>query len=223
VVRVGTGAVPDAKIHVVPNVLRAHDIRFSEPGRMRVRGELGIPPDAFTVGCVSRFDRKKRNDVVVDAVARLDGGAHLVLAGAGETEADLRRRASALGGRAHFVPTPGEEVVDYLSAFDVLVFCPSPTEGAPRSVLLGMLTSRACIATAREGVSEMLHPGRGEITRPENDPDALAAALVRYRDDPDRTRREGEAARRWVEATHAAPVVAEQIESVLAGERATRA
>ena len=46
------------------------EIRFSEEGRARVRAELGIPADAFVVGCISRFHPKKRNDVVVAAVER---------------------------------------------------------------------------------------------------------------------------------------------------------
>ena len=33
-----------------------------------MRSELGIPDDAFVVGCISRFHPKKRNDVVVEAV-----------------------------------------------------------------------------------------------------------------------------------------------------------
>ena len=155
-----------------------------------------------------------RNDVVVDAVARLAGAPHLVLGGEGETEPDLCRRSEPLGDRAHFVPTPGGDVADYLSAFDVLVFCPSPTEGAPRAVILGMLASRPCLATGAEGVADMIVPGLGAITDPENDVDALTALLVSYQEDPRRAAREGAAAREWAERTYAAPVVAAQIEEL---------
>ncbi len=67
--------VPEEKIVVVPNVMRADEIRFTEAGRARVRSELGIPQEAFVVGCISRFHPKKRNDVVVDAVTALDDPA----------------------------------------------------------------------------------------------------------------------------------------------------
>jgi len=206
--------VPGDKVVVVPNVLRTDDLRFTADGRARVRAELGIPADAFVVGCISRFHSKKRNDVVVEAVARLQGTPHLVLAGDGETEPDLRRRAEQLGDRAHFVATPGGDVADYLSAFDVLVFCPSPTEGAPRAVILGMLASRPCLATGAEGVADMITPGLGAITEPENDAGALTAVLESYQQDPERAAREGAAARRWAESTYAAPVVAAQIEEL---------
>jgi glycosyltransferase involved in cell wall biosynthesis len=208
--------VDPAKIVVVPNVLRTEEIRFSEQGRAKVRGELGIPADAFVVGCISRFHHKKRNDVVVRAVRALeDPRAHLILAGDGETEGDLRALAAPLGDRAHFISTPGVEVPDVLSAFDVSVFCPSPTEGAPRAVILGMLASRPCLSTGAEGVSDMIRPEFGGIASPENEPDSLRALLARYLDDPQRAAGEGAAARAYAERTYAAPVVAESIEGLL--------
>ncbi|MFI5009075.1 MAG: glycosyltransferase family 4 protein [Solirubrobacterales bacterium] len=214
--------VPASKLIVVPNVLRADEIRFSEEGRARVRGELGIPADAFVVGCISRFHPKKRNDVVVQAVRALeDPRVHLILAGDGETEAELRALAAPLGERAHFISTPGVEVPDVLSAFDVSVFCPSPTEGAPRAVILGMLASRPCLSTGAEGVSDLIAPEFGGIAAPENDPASLRALLAGYLDDPQRIAREGAAARAYAERTYAAPVVAEEIEGLLDGARAS--
>jgi glycosyltransferase involved in cell wall biosynthesis len=207
--------VEERKVVVVPNVLRTDDIQYTEAGRARVRGELGIPADAFVVGCISRFHPKKRNDVVVDAVRSLeDPRVHLILAGAGETEAELRALAAPLGERAHFIPTPGSEVPDVLSAFDVSVFCPSPTEGAPRAVILGMLASRPCLSTGPEGVADMITPEIGGIASPENTPESLKPLLERYLDDPQRAEREGKAAREYAEKTYAAPVVAKTIEGL---------
>jgi glycosyltransferase involved in cell wall biosynthesis len=207
--------VDPGKIVVVPNVMRTDEIRFSEEGRARVRQQLGIPAEAFVVGCISRFHFKKRNDVVVNAVRALeDSRVHLILAGTGDTEPELRELAAPLGERAHIIPTPGAEVPDVLSAFDVSVFCPSPTEGAPRAVILGMLAARPCLSTGAEGVADMILPEFGGIASPENDPESLRALLVRYLDDPERVAREGAAARAYAERTYAAPVVAETIEGL---------
>jgi glycosyltransferase involved in cell wall biosynthesis len=201
---------------VVPNVLRTEEIRYTEEGRRRVRAQLGIPEDAFVVGCVSRFHRKKHNEVVVGAVCELENPrVHLILAGDGETEQQLRELAAPLGARAHFIPTPGAEIPDVLSAFDVSVFCPSPTEGAPRAVILGMLASRPCLATGAEGVADMISPEIGGIASPENSPASLRALIERYVENPERARREGQAARAHAERTYAAPVVAEMIEGLL--------
>jgi glycosyltransferase involved in cell wall biosynthesis len=183
--------VDPASVAVVPNAIRTGEVRFSEEGRAKVRTALGIPPDAFVVGCTSRFHHKKRNDVAIDAVAELDPDTHLILAGDGETEAELRARASPLGERAHFIPTPGPDVADVLSAFDVAVFCPSPAEGTPTSVVLGMLVERPCVATGSEGVVGLIGDGYGAIAAPENDPAAVAELLRGYRGDGERRRREG--------------------------------
>ena len=48
------GVEPE-KVVVVPNVLRTDEIQYTEQGRARVRGELGIPADAFVVGCIRGF------------------------------------------------------------------------------------------------------------------------------------------------------------------------
>jgi glycosyltransferase involved in cell wall biosynthesis len=211
------GIAPD-KVVVVPNVLRVDDIQFSESGRAAVRERLNIPADAFVVGCISRFHPKKRNDVVVDAVIALDDPrAHLILAGDGETEAELRTIAAPLGDRVHFIPTPRDDVADVLSAFDVSVFCPSPTEGAPRATILGMLASRPCLATGPEGVADMIRPEFGAIADPHDDPESMALVLRRYIDDRQLGPIQGAAARTWAEQTYAAPVVAEQIERLLQG------
>jgi glycosyltransferase involved in cell wall biosynthesis len=207
--------VDGEKIEVVPNVMRGDELRFTAEGRARVRGELGIPDDAFVIGCISRFHPKKRNDVLVEAVKMLeDERAHLILAGAGETESDLRERAKPLGDRAHFVPTPGADVAAYTSAFELSVFCPSPTEGAPRAVILPWFAGRPAISTGAEGVSEMITDGVGQIASPENDAPTLTAILREYLDDPERVRREGDAALERALSTYDAPVVAERIEKI---------
>jgi glycosyltransferase involved in cell wall biosynthesis len=207
--------LPPAKVVVLPNAVRVEDIRFDAAGRARVRFDLGVPADAFVVGCVSRFHPKKRNDVVLDAVKLLDDSVHVVLAGSGETEPELRERARQLADRAHFLPTPTSDVASVYSAFDVSVFCPSPTEGAPRAVILAMLTERPVIATGKEGVTDLIAPGTGVILEPENDAVALSSALRAYAASPELRTRHGLEGRRLAEAVHGSGVVAAQLEAFL--------
>jgi glycosyltransferase involved in cell wall biosynthesis len=210
--------VDAAKVTVLPNALRLDRLGFDPAGRNRIREKLEIGPEEFVVGCTSRFHPKKRLDVLIDAIAKLDGGAHLILAGTGETESELRRRAVPLGSRAHFLPTPGDNPSELFSAFDVCAFCPSPTEGSPTSVVLGMLASRTCVSTAAEGVSDLLGDGVGAIASPENDTDAVAALLAGYAADPERVRREGERAARRAGERFDAVKVAERAEKLIRGE-----
>lgn len=205
-----------AKVAVVPNVMDLDAVRFSAQARARVRGELGIPPKAFTVGCVSRLHPKKPIDVLIRAAADLGPAAHVLIAGDGEAEGELKALgASLLGDRAHFLPTPHRAIADVLSAIDVSVFCPSPTEGAPRAVIYAMEASRPVVSTGPEGVADMIEPGMGEIAPVEHDASSLAAVLAAYRDDPDRVAREGARGRALAEERYDGTVIAARIEQLL--------
>ena len=207
--------VEPSKVAVLPNALRIARLGFDEEGRRRTREELGIGSEEFVVGCTSRFHPKKRLDVLIDAVAQLGGATHLILAGTGETEAELRLRAQPLDGRVHFLPTPGDNPSELFSAFDVCAFCPSPTEGSPTSVILGMLAARPCVSAGAEGVAGLVGEGSGTIITPENDPDAMAAVLRDYANDPERVRREGDLAARRAAERFDATAVAERAERLL--------
>ena len=208
--------VPEEKIAVIPNAVRVDEHRFSAQGRQTTRDRLGIPEQAFVVGVLSRFHPKKRNEVVIEAVKTLDPDVHVILAGEGPAEQELRNLAQPLGPRAHFVPSPGPEVSNVLSAFDVAVFCPSPTEGAPLAVILPMLAGRPVVSTGAEGARDLIRPGTGRILSPENDAPTLAAALDDYRRDPELRAREGRCAREHAEVVHSGAHVAAEFEELLA-------
>jgi len=207
--------LPQDKVVVLPNAVRSDEIRFTVEGRSRIRAALDIPDGAFVVGLISRFHPKKRNDVVIEAAKRLGENVHLILAGTGETEESLRSLAGPLGDRAHFIPTPGTDVADVLSAFDVAVFCPSPTEGAPRAVILSMLAERPVVATGAEGVRHLIAPGTGVILSPENDPETLASTLERYVASSELCLQEGLSGRLHAESVHAAPAIAARFEQIV--------
>jgi len=213
--------VPADRIGVVPNALDPTRFRPLPEAGAAQRAALGIPADAFVVGCLTRFNVKKRNEVAVDAALRLAGEpgppVHLLMIGEGETEDELRARAAPLGAAAHFVPTTGAEPAELLSGCDVVVFCPSPTEGEPLAISMGMLAERPVVATAAEGATALIEPGTGAIASPDHDAAAVAALLARYREDPARTQAEGRAARALAAARHDPATVGALAEALLRG------
>ena len=66
-------------------------VRTRPPGALRA--ELGIPADASVVGVVARLAGQKGLDLLLRAVARLDG-VRCVLAGDGPEEGALRRTSA---------------------------------------------------------------------------------------------------------------------------------
>ncbi|MEA2456477.1 MAG: phosphatidyl-myo-inositol dimannoside synthase [Thermoleophilaceae bacterium] len=217
---VAAGVPPD-RVGVVPNAIDPERFRPLPDAGAAHRRALGVPDDAFAIGCLTRFNARKRNDVAIDAALRLarEPGppVHLLMIGEGETEAELRARAAPLGDAAHFVPSSGAEPAELLSACDVAVFCPSPTEGEPLAISLGMLTERPVIATAAEGATGLVQPGTGAIAVPDHDAAAVAELLAGYRADPARARAEGQAGRTMAVARHDPAVVAQLAEALLDG------
>jgi glycosyltransferase involved in cell wall biosynthesis/GT2 family glycosyltransferase len=187
--------VDAAKVVVVPNVLSAGTLELDCAGRREQRAVWGLQ-DAFVLGCISRLDGAKRVDVAIDALAHLDDRVALVIAGEGENEAELRRRAAPYGSRVRFVGNVRGRIAQILSACDVQVYAPGPSEGAARAVTMGQLVERPIIATAPEGAEGLVVAGTGTILSPPHDAVALARCVEAYRADPARIREEGVAGRR---------------------------
>jgi glycosyltransferase involved in cell wall biosynthesis len=187
--------VPAEKVVVIHNIVDGREIFFDAAARARYRRDWGVGEETFVLGCVSRLNASKRNDVIVDALAYLPDAVMLVLAGDGEDEAALRSRAAPYGDRVRFLPTPRGYVQEVLSACDLAVFAPQQVEGAPRSIIFGQLSERAVVASGPEGADGMVVAGTGAIVSPAHDPRALAACVKSYREDPERCTREGQAGR----------------------------
>jgi glycosyltransferase involved in cell wall biosynthesis len=194
--------VPAAKVKVVPNLVDVEDVNFDPHGREELRRAWRVGDDVLVVGCISRFQRRKRNDVVIDAMAHTAQDVVLVMAGEGEEEQALRTHAAPYGERVRFAPNVRGQVEKFLSACDLLVFAPSPTEGAPRVIVMAQLVGIPVVATDAEGAAGLIPPGAGAIVSPSHDPIALARAIDIYRRDPDRRRREGEQARNATLESH---------------------
>jgi glycosyltransferase involved in cell wall biosynthesis len=194
--------VPPEKVSIVPNLVDVDDVAFDGDGRRRLRADWGAGEATFVIGCMSRLQRRKRNDVVIDAMAGLDGDALLVIAGDGEQEEALRARAAPYGDRVRFIPNVRGHAEAFISACDVMVFAPSPTEGEPRSIVMAQLVGVPVIATDTEGAEGLIPEGGGTIVAGSHDPHALAQTLRSYRDDPQRRRDEGAVSRAATLASH---------------------
>jgi phosphatidylinositol alpha-1,6-mannosyltransferase len=207
--------VPAGKVDVVPNLVDVEAVKPDPHSRAELRDSWGAGERTLVVGCISRFQRRKRNDVVIDAMGHLEGDVLLVIAGEGEQEASLRERAAPYGDRVRFAPNVRGHVEAFLSACDVLVFAPSPTEGEPRVIVMAQLVGVPVIATDAEGAQGLIPPGGGTIVSPAHEPLALALALSAYREDRERCLREGQTAREATLESHAPERTLRAVEDAL--------
>jgi glycosyltransferase involved in cell wall biosynthesis len=207
--------VPVSRVEIVPAFMDVEEVRFDAVSRVRLRKEWGVQDRTLVIGCISRFHHRKRNDVVIDAVAHMEDDVLLVLAGEGEQEEALRERATPYGDRVLFVPDVRGHQGEFLSACDLFVFAPSPTEGEPRVIVMAQLVGIPVIATDAEGTEGLIGEGGGTIVSPSHDPSALAAVIGVYSADPERRRREGEATREKILESHDPERTLRMIEGVL--------
>lgn len=181
--------IPADKVRFIPNGIPAPPA--PRPDR-DVRAELDIAPGRPVVGVVATIRPQKALDVMIRAFAKVRAtipDAILLIVGSGG-EGDggemqrLRALADGLGG-AEDVRFLGsrDDVPDLVDIFDVAALS-SDFEGSPLSVMEYMAAARPVVATRVGGLEEQIVDGSNGILVAPQDPDALAAALIRVLRDP---------------------------------------
>jgi glycosyltransferase involved in cell wall biosynthesis len=177
--------IRSGRARVVHNAIVPDDYR-AEGRRDGVRAALGLGNGARALGIVGRLSVEKGVLEAVDAlaiVARTHPDTHLVFVGEGPLRGAIADRAAAagLGARVHLVGH--QQVQPYYEAFD-LVVSPSRTEGLPNAVLEALVFGRPVVATRVGGTPELVEDGRSALLVEKQQPEALAAAIVRVLDEP---------------------------------------
>jgi glycosyltransferase involved in cell wall biosynthesis len=145
------------------------------------RRALGVAPDTFAVGTVTRLMPSKGNEYLVEAarlVADRIPRARFYIVGEGELQNELEARARALelGDRLTFCGFR-RDVAEAFSAFDLAVF-PSLWEGTPLTVLEALAMGKTIVATDADGLQDVLTDGTDARIVPRRDASALADAIV---------------------------------------------
>ena len=149
--------------------------------RADVRQELDLPERAPVLGAVNRLSVQKDPLALLDAFALIRAAlpeARLVVVGDGPLRGEMRRRISDLG-LDEVVTMTGlrTDVPRLLQGMDVFVSA-SLWEGLPRTIIQAMATGLPVVATAADGVVDVVEDGRTGRLVPSRDPQALAAAAL---------------------------------------------
>jgi glycosyltransferase involved in cell wall biosynthesis len=178
--------VPDARIHVA---LQAADVE-------RFRAATGSRGHGFAIISVGRLVPDKNFGTLIEAVARLEAPAELVIVGTGFLRDELERLAGRLGVsvsfRGHVAP---EELPGLYAAADVyaLISTYEPFGVAVREAAASGLPI-VCSRTAG-AAGDVAIEGRNALLVDPADVDGVADALARLATDPDLRARMGEESR----------------------------
>lgn len=153
---------------------------------------------ALQVVVVATLQPQKGHRVLVEAIRRLaersiDVRARFVGDGEERPALEAAIEAAGLADRIELLGRqPRDRVAELVRSADVvvqpsIVLPDGKTEGIPVALMEAMASGTPVIATAVSGVPELVQPGVTGRLVPPADPDALAAALIAVREDPDGT------------------------------------
>jgi glycosyltransferase involved in cell wall biosynthesis len=168
---------------VAPSAVDLDDIPEDTDGS--VRAELGIPPGAPMVGTVGRLDAQKAPLDFVRMAAKVSQrhpDARFVMVGEGDLAEEARALADQLGV-ALLLTGFRPDAARIASAFDVYVVS-SLYEGVGRGVTEAMASGRPVVATAVDGVVDLVSPGATGLLAPARAPEELAEGVCWMLDHP---------------------------------------
>lgn len=151
--------------------------------RQELRGEYGIPKDAFVFVFVGRIVKDKGMNELFQAFSRMPGDCHLVLVGPLESDLDpISEEALDFFQSAVNVHMMGyqHDVRPFLLLSDVLVF-PSYREGFPNVPLQAGAMGLPCIVTDINGCNEIVVEGENGLLVPPKNDELLLKAMERVR------------------------------------------
>lgn len=158
---------------------------------------LGIPEDAFVIGCVSNHRPRKGVEILVEAFGLLPDDGRLWLLLVGNMNAASLDDAIGRSPRADRIVRTGfrQDAADLIAACDVAVLPSLRREGLPKTVIEAMAAGVAPVVTNVGGSAELVLDGSSGLVVEPGNAEQLATALRRLYADPPLSVRLGEAAR----------------------------
>ncbi|MFL9453523.1 MULTISPECIES: glycosyltransferase [Nostocales] len=160
----------------VPDMIQQPNLSNKEDER------LGFSGQKIVIGCTGRLDAMKGHDILLRAIAQIEG-VRVVILGEGGQRTDLEKLAVDLG-ISDRVDLPGwvDNPRDWLLQFDIFAM-PSRSEGFPLAIVEAMLAALPVVATRVGSIPEAVTHGETGLLVDQDDVEGLAAALQHLKED----------------------------------------
>lgn len=197
------GAVPRARIHVVPNPVTI-------PEKVRpaaeVRASLGLEPGRRLVAAAGRLTPEKGFLDLLQAADALPSDVDLLLIGDGPERTRLESvRAGLRTGRRVQLAGQRPDAAECVAAADVCVVPSRWEEAFCLAAAEALARGRPLVATRVGAIPELVEDGVTGLLVPPASPPALAAAVLRLLEAPALGAALGQAGRAHVAAAHGWP------------------
>jgi glycosyltransferase involved in cell wall biosynthesis len=183
----GFGVAPLEKLIPIPLGLPLESFLCVDAHRGALRREIGLTAHEPLVGIVARLVPIKAHEYFLAAASRIRAtreDVHFAIVGDGERRSELESmsREFELTDRVHFLGWRRDMRPIYAD-LDVVVLS-SLNEGSPVAVIEALAAARPVVATMVGGVGEVVDDGTSGILVQPRDPDAIAAGVLRFIEDP---------------------------------------
>ena len=209
------GIAPAERVRVIPVSIDDRSVERTAASRSAARKTIGIGDDVPVVGTVGRLDYQKAPGHFLEAMQQLRRTDAIgVWIGGGPLREETEQTARKMGmhGRIRFLGER-DDVPALLPAFDVFLMT-SLYEGLPCAAVEAMQCGLPVVATAVNGVPEIVMPGETGLLVPPARPPAAARAVDHLLDHPEQSLRMGENARRSVRGRFTASETASALASL---------
>lgn len=171
--------IPEAKLRFIPNGVG--EVFRPAVDRAALCRRLGLPDGVPLFAYLGNLYPAKGPGIVLEAFARLNCDARLLIAGSGPMADAFHARAQELriANRVLFRGWYSHDAMpDLLAAIDFFVLA-SEAEGNPVTVLESLCCGTPVLGSDIAAIAELVTPERNGLLFPPRDPPALAAAMTR--------------------------------------------
>ncbi len=188
-------------IHLIHNAIHLKNNTTDQNSLELLRDTFGWNKSCFVVIVVARLEPVKGIDFLIEAikiVSKNKPWIRCLIVGTGRLKKSLELQVNSRDLN-EYVRFAGfrSDILHLLSASDA--FClPSLSEGLPYALLEACSCKLPVLATKVGGMAECLTHNETAILTPPGDPYALAAGLAELMDNPDKAKKLGESAYRFV-------------------------
>lgn len=209
--------VPAKNISLVQNAINLANFSRACGTRSDARKKLGLPDGVPVVAGVGRLNPQKNFTLFIRIAAEVSKRhpeTVFLLAGEGPEDAHLKQccREAGLGERMKFCGYVPDSRVVYLAS-DVLLM-PSLFEGLPMTLLEAMAMEVPVVASALDGIAEVVEDGNDGFLADSGAKDVFAEKVCRLIEDPELAKRIGQAASRKISSRFSASRMCAEVENI---------
>jgi glycosyltransferase involved in cell wall biosynthesis len=200
-------------ISAIPNGVRIEDYPLGEPAGVLKRA-YGVSDGVPVLGFVGDLARQKGVRYLLKTVAAIDAPWHLFIVGDGGDRPNLERLCDELELRDRTTFTGHRDDIPVILPEMDIVVLPSLYEGMPNALMEAMAAGRAVVASAVDGVRELIVGDDHGLTVPAADLESLRAAISSLLADPQRRVELGRSARQRVADNFSVETMVKRLESL---------